>query len=147
LNVQLESENPKTVNLLISSAAILGLITGSYAVKPFLDKFSQRSLIRLTLLLSAAAAVLTMFLNFYQILIGRFLFGFFSGCLVVTSSLFLNNVTPVSKARLFGFSTNFGVVTGIMICLVMGFYLPESDTEEAAETNYWRVIYGCPAGL
>lgn len=103
--MQLGSENPELVDTLISSAGIIGLMIGSFAAKPWLDKFSLRSVIRLSLFLSTAAAGMTLFLKFYLILIGRFLFGFFSGVLAVTSAMFLNTVVPVSKARLFGPST------------------------------------------
>ena len=47
----------------------------------------------------------------------------------------------------FGFTTNFGVISGIMLCLLMGAGLPDPVTnpEDAKDDNLWIVISLMPA--
>ena len=88
----------------------------------------------------------TLFLNVWAILAGKFVFGLASGAIIVASSIYLNETVPVEKSATFDFTTNFGVILGITICLVLGLGLPDASTdpEAAKSTQFWRVINGMP---
>ena len=74
-----------------------------------------------------------MFLNIWAILAGKFIFGLASGTIIVASSIYLNEIVPVEKSASFDFTTNFGVILGIAICLALGLGLPDSSKDlEAA---------------
>ena len=125
-----------------------GLVVGSFAVGPLL-KYGRRKTIIFMNILAAFAIVPTLFRNLVSILIGKFIFGLASGCLIVACSIYQNEIVPAEKAYWFGFTTNFGVIIGITICLVMGFALPDPSTDEKAaeETNFWIVILCIPEAI
>lgn len=97
-------------------------------------------------ILAAIAIVPTLFLNIWLILIGKFFFGFASGALIVACSIYQNETVPAEKAYWFGFTTNFGVIIGITLCLVFGFALPDLTTDPIkAETDkFWIFILCIP---
>lgn len=76
-----------------------------------------------------AASLALLIPNTYAIFAFKFVFGFACGCLIVASSLFLNETIPAESSHVFGFSTNFGVICGITLCLVLGFGLPTDPVE------------------
>ena len=96
----------------------------------------------LTSLLCMCAVVPTAFLNLYSILVGKFFFGLAAGGLIVASSIYLNESVPAEHSSTFGFTTNFGVICGIMLCLLMGIALPDpkQDAAAAMTDEFWRVI-------
>ena len=97
-------------------------------------------------ILAALATIPTLFLNIYLILIGKFFFGLASGCLIVACSIYQNETVPADKAYWFGFTTNFGVIVGVTLCLVFGFALPDptTDPEGAATEKFWIFILCIP---
>lgn len=86
----------------------------------------------------------TLFLNLWLIYIGKFIYGFSAGVIIVASSLYLQETVPAEKSATFDFTTNFGVISGITICLVSGFGLPTSEEDKENDVVYWRVILGLP---
>lgn len=134
-------------NTAISSLGVSGLIIGSFAIDLLLRKIGRRKSIMLTSLMCIFAAIPTVFLSLYSILIGKFIFGLASGGLIVASSIFLNESVPVEYSSTFGFTTNFGVICGIMICLLMGAGLPNptDDPQAAKDDKLWIVISLFPA--
>ena len=86
----------------------------------------------------------TLFLNLWLIYIGKFIYGFSAGVIIVASSLYLQETVPAEKSATFDFTTNFGVISGITICLVSGFGLPTSEVDKENDVVYWRVILGLP---
>ena len=86
----------------------------------------------------------TLFLNLWLIYIGKFIYGLSAGVIIVASSLYLQETVPVEKSATFGFTTNFGVIFGLTVCLVSGFGLPTSAEDKENDTVYWRVCLGLP---
>lgn len=88
----------------------------------------------------------TLYVNIRGILIGKFIFGLASGTIIVASSIYLNETVPVEKSSSFDFTTNFGVILGVTICLGLGLGLPDPsvDLEEAKATEFWKYINGMP---
>ena len=85
--------------------------------------------------------------NLAAILIGKFILGLASGAMIVACSLYLNETVPVEHASTFGFTTNFGVICGIMLCLVMGVALPDPKTDPQAcdDNTFWIYMNAFPA--
>lgn len=65
----------------------------------------------------------------------------------MASSLYLNETVPNEHSTSFGFTTNFGVICGVMVCLLMGAVLPDPVThpQNAKDDNFWIVINLFPA--
>ena len=108
---------------MISSAGIVGLITGSFTCGHLLSAGRRKIIIQM-IILACIAIIPTLFLNKWAIIIGKFTLGLASGSIIVASSIYLNETVPVEKSSLFGFSINFGVVLGMTICFVLGLGLP-----------------------
>jgi len=101
----------------------------------------------LTSSLVILSVIPTVIVSLVSILIGKFFFGLAAGGLIVASSIYLNETVPVEHSAAFGFTTNFGVICGIMICLLMGAALPDpvQDPQAAKDDNIWMVISLFPA--
>ena len=134
-------------NTAISSAGVSGLILGSFAIEPVRRLIGGRKSIMLTSLICIAAVIPTVIVNLAAIIIGKFILGLASGALIVASSLYLNETVPNEHASTFGFTTNFGVICGIMICLVMGVALPDpkTDPQAAHDNTFWIYMNAFPA--
>ena len=130
-------------NARISSVSIVGLILGSFAAG-FFVKRGRRKCIIIMSIVAIFGVVPTLFLNLWMILIGKFIYGFCASVIIVASSLYLQETVPAEKSATFDFTTNFGVISGITICLVSGFGLPTSKEGKENDTVYWRVILGIP---
>ena len=98
-------------------------------------------------LICIAAVIPTVIESLVSILIGKFILGLASGALIVASSLYLNETVPVEHASTFGFTTNFGVICGIMLCLVMGGALPDpkKDPQACDDNTFWIYMNAFPA--
>ena len=140
-------DNDTMNNTAISSAGVSGLIIGSFIINPILNRIGRRRSIIWTSLGCAVGIIPTIFLSLAAILIGKFIFGLAAGGLIVASSLYLNESVPSDYSTTFGFTTNFGVICGIMICLVMGAALPDPKTDAVAanDDKFWIVISAFPA--
>ena len=95
-------------------------------------------------LLCIPGIVLTLFLNTWTIIIGKFIYGTAASCIIVASSLYLNETIPVEKSATFDFTINFGVILGITINLVLGLGLPTDDEGKMEDHFYWRFILAFP---
>lgn len=74
---------------------------------------------------AALATTLTMFLNLWTIVIGRFLFGICCGVFSVAGPKMLDETVPVHLHSVFGTATNSFLAGGIMIALILGVLLPD----------------------
>ena len=139
-----DKEEAILYNTIISSAAVLGIVTGSLAGGKFITK-GRRVAIIVFNVFSAMATALTMWLNFPAIVIGRFFYGFCCGVFSVAGPKMLDETVPIQLNSTFGTATNTFLSGGIMIAILLGVFLPAGDDYEAqVNTNYWRVIYGAP---
>lgn len=140
-------DNETRNNTAISSAGVSGLIIGSFVINPILNLIGRRQSIIWTSFGCILGVIPTVFLSLVAILIGKFLFGLAAGGLIVASSLYLNETVPNEHSTSFGFTTNFGVICGIMICLLMSAALPDpkTDPQAAKDDKFWIVISLFPA--
>ena len=119
-------DDADSINSRISSVAIIGLIIGSFAAGFFVKNGRRQCIIYMSVL-CVVGIVPTLFLNVWFIMIGKLIYGFSASVIIVASSLYLQETVPAEKSATFDFTTNFGVIFGITICLVSGFGLPTSE--------------------
>lgn len=121
-----DEDEAKYNNTWINMCPVAGLMLGSLSVAPIL-KYGRRRTVIIMNFVAFFAVIMTLILNLVLICIGKFLFGFSSGALIVAASFFVNETVPSEHSDAFGFTTNFGVIIGFMICFLMGFALPDPD--------------------
>lgn len=131
------------MNTLVSSIGIIGLIIGSFSAGHVVKAGRRRSIIAMSMI-AAIGIVLTLVLKLWAILLGKFIYGTTSGIIIVASSLYLQETIPAAKSATFDFSTNFGVILGIFINLLVGLGLPQTDEGMMEDQYYWRLILGLP---
>ena len=149
LALQLNWDSPdvegsaKLWNTVISSSGIVGLIVGSFTAG-FVVKAGRRKSIILMSIVAVAGIVPTLFLNVWAIIAGKFIYGLAASVIIVASSLYLQETIPAEKSAAFDFTTNFGVIFGITINLVLGLILPTDDAGKEADNVRWRIILALP---
>ena len=95
-------------------------------------------------IVAVAGIVPTLFLNVWAIIAGKFIYGLAASVIIVASSLYLQETIPAEKSAAFDFTTNFGVIFGITINLVLGLILPTDDAGKEADNVRWRIILALP---
>ena len=139
-----DSSEATLFNTMISAAAIFGVVCGSLSGGVFIQKGRRRTIILFNIL-SAIAVSLTLYLNLWTIVIGRFFYGFCSGVIQVGGVKMLDETIPIYLNSYFGTFTNSMMASGIMVAIVLAVFLPENDDIEAQIVDgNWRIIYGFP---
>ena len=88
-----------------------------------------------------------MFLNFWQMCFGRFIYGFATGVLTCTTPKMVEEIIPAKLMNKgFGMSTSLFINIAIFGCLILGGGMPD-ESKDLAETKYWMVIYGAQIPL
>ena len=116
-------------NTVVSSTGIVGLIVGSFGAGLVVKEGRRKSIISMSVI-CVLGIVPTLFLNIWAILFGKFVYGVAASVMIVASSLYLQETVPAEKSATFDFTTNFGVILGITINLVMGLILPQDSEEQ-----------------
>jgi MFS family permease len=79
--------------------------------------------------------------------IGRFVYGFSAGMLVVAAPKVIAETVPLHVSDYgYGVSTNFVVNVMVFLSMIFGIGMPTSD-EELATTSYWQLVYLFPVLL
>ena len=81
-------------NTRVSTMSIFGLTCGSVAAGFVLKYFARRTVIVMMSISAFVALVLTLFLNIWLILIGKFIYAFSAGVTLVASSMYLAETLP-----------------------------------------------------
>lgn len=120
------------------------MVVGSLVGGKFIQGGRRKAIIIFNVF-AAVATALTMFLNIYMIVIGRFFFGFCCGVFSVAGPKMLDETVPIQLSSSFGTATNTFLSGGIMVALLLGAGLPEQDDIQGQiDDGFWRVIYGFP---
>ena len=107
---------------------MLGITLGSFAANICVEYGRRRTIIYSYLVILLATAM-TLVLNYWLIVIGKLIFSFASGLVLITSNVFINETIPRAQMSLFGNVINFGIVTGIFMQLAFGLAFPSIDDE------------------
>lgn len=131
-------------NTIISSSAIFGVVTGSLCGGKFITGGRRKALIIFNIL-GAFAVSLTMVLNYWMIVVGRYFFGFCCGVFSVAGPKMLDETVPIHLNSKFGTATNSLLSGGIMVAVLLGALLPDDlDYQGQKEDGNWRILYGFP---
>ena len=66
-----------------------------------------------------------------MLLAARFIYGIATGLTIVAVSLYFSETIPAERTGRYGFTINFGIVTGITIMLALGLFKPDSDSDDS----------------
>jgi len=140
-------EDKKSFRLtLFSSFGILGIAIGALGAGKVVH-IGRRKLTMLMCLVQIGATALTLILNLYTLCAARLILGLSAGVQLVAMSLYVSETVPDEKKGLFGFAINFGLVTGLTISLLLGFFLPGKDDPALKTTNFWKIVLGMPGAI
>ena len=110
-----------------------------------LMKIGRLRVLDMAAVLGIIGAGMTMVLNVYCLLVGRILYGFSLGLLVISWPRYMDEVLPPTSLSFYGgiyaFSIAFGTITAFMLALGLP---ADSDKPALAADEFWRVIWGLP---
>jgi sugar porter (SP) family MFS transporter len=124
---------------LIQSVYTLGGLVGALIAGPMATKYGRLLTMRLTtivFILGPAAEALAA--NIPVMSFGRFLSGVGAGASTVACPIYVAEISPLDKRGLYGAFTQVQVNIGILITLLLGYFLSHG--------NYWRLVLAV-AGL
>ena len=102
----------------------------------------RRRTIIASLFIGLLGNIVTYYLNFYVIMIGRFMFGISNGIFSSTILRFINETLPFHIADSFSVGYVFISTVGCIIAFYIGSLLPADDQyDQLMETQNWRIIY------
>ena len=120
---------------------MLGIAVGSVIGGSLVANGRRRVIIAFNII-AILSTIMTLFLDYWLICAGRFIFGFSSGVLLAGAPKGVEETVP---ARLldygYGVSTNILINFAVMYSIVLGLGVPQEDSE-LATTNFWKIIYG-----
>lgn len=105
----------------ISAAGVFGLMMGSLLCNNFLTYTGRIGTIYVANVMIILSVVPQMFLNFYSLMVGRYMMGFGGAMCIVATSVFMAETVPASKLSLVATSIN----TGIVCIFVVSAYLQD----------------------
>jgi MFS family permease len=129
----LELFSPKTI---VSTASILGVTIGSFIGGSIIVNSRRKPILffNLILIISSLVSIVD---NFIVICIGRLVFGFATGILLVAAPKIIEETVPVDIIDYgFGTSTNLIINIGIMFNFMLGTLVP-TDIESQKTNNMW----------
>ena len=98
-----------------------------------------------TSLLFTAGVAITLVLNFYCLLVGRFIMGVCVGSYVTISPMFVSEIAPVSISGTLGALNQFMASVGVLFAVSLSFMLPYASDPLVLTSELWIVIFAFPA--
>lgn len=92
----------------------------------------------------AVACLMTSFMNFFSLLLGRLIMGVCIGAYISVTPLIVIEISPKSIAGQLGVIGQFMCVIGILLAVSLGFLVPYADDDDALTTNIWRQLFRVP---
>ena len=80
-------------------------------------------------MIAIVGALLNYILNVWVLLLARFIYGIATGLTIVAISLYFSETIPAQRTGRYGFTINFGIVTGITIMLALGLVKPDAEAD------------------
>mmetsp|Transcript_7461 Transcript_7461/g.9761 ORF Transcript_7461/g.9761 Transcript_7461/m.9761 type:complete len:140 (+) Transcript_7461:132-551(+) len=117
----------------------IGSLVGGILVKG-----GRRKIMIVMNLIGAIGIGISLILDFWAILFGKFLWALAVGILSTAGPLMVSETIPAEEMSFWGTSSNFFIVLAISISYLWGLGLPQSGTPEVYTSNFWRVVYGYP---
>lgn len=123
----------RTQFAVVQSIYTLGGLIGALIAGPISTRYGRLLSMRLnTIFLILGPAAEALAANISIMSIGRFLSGVGSGASTVVCPIYVAEISPLDKRGLYGAFTQVMVNIGILITMVLGYFLSHG--------NYWRII-------
>ena len=68
-------------------------------------------------------------MNIWVLVVARFIYGIATGLTIVAVSLYFSETIPAQRTGRYGFTINFGIITGITTMLALGLVKPDDETD------------------
>ena len=132
-------------NTIITSAAIVGLVIGSF-LSGFLLKIGRRKAAIIGHTCAILGSAIAMLGNTAALTIGRFLIGIAGGVSNVVFGKMVTETIPLRVLSRYAMAHQASTATGLACSNALAYILPDpKDYEANKEDEYWRVIYCAPA--
>lgn len=138
-----------TKNAIITGSSVLGMSIGAFIAGAIVANGRRKFLIIFGVV-GILFTGLTLIVNLYAIVIGRFMHGLATGVFMTGAPRILDETVPSHLLGTFGTYTNVYANLGIMVVMLLGFGLPSGDDSDPSNKalleadEFWRVIYGFP---
>lgn len=125
--------------------SIVGLMFGCLLGGMFVGIGRKKAAILANSIVSAGS-LLCLIENFYTIMVGKVVFGFGSGLLIVACGMWNKETIPASKMGYVGTSINFGIVFGLLVSTtVQNISLADKASADYITSKSWMWPMGSPA--
>ena len=99
----------------------------------------------LSALIGIVGTAITIYENFWAILIGRLIYGFSVGIIAIAMPRLMEETVPGNLVGFFGGLYCLSFATATLLAYALAVFLPkDSDTEALKETHMTQVIFGLP---
>ena len=123
-----------TITLMISAA-----LSGS------LVKYGRRPALIISALIGIVGTAITIYENFWAILIGRLIYGFSVGIIAIAMPRLMEETVPGYLVGFYGGLYCLSFATATLLAYALAVFLPkDTDTEALKETHMTQVIFGLP---
>lgn len=129
-------------NSMINSLGILGAAAGFLLSGGLIKKGRRRAGLFANLMI-ILSSLLMMHLSLSTLLVGRVIFGFFSGILGTVTTKSVAENMPDKASSKYGMAFNSACCFGILVCFLLGFMIPTAEAELLVDQR-WRIIFLMP---
>jgi MFS family permease len=115
------------------------------SIAGLLIKNGRRRVLIWSALIGILGSAITIYQQFWSILLGRLIYGFSCGFIAISMPRTMEETIPNEWVGMFGglYCLSFALAT--MIAYFMAYFLPpDTDTEAIAESHVTQVIFGLP---
>jgi MFS family permease len=135
--------NEKNIYLsCISASLFLGAIIGALISSYFSLNLGRRGAYILTNIIGWIGIGMTIILNEYSIMVGRFITGISVGLYVTLTTVYASEFAPYEISGLCGTIYESTFSLGVFLCYLSGLFLPKKNEPQ---NEWWRIMVALPA--
>lgn len=136
--------DPQAIDLnttILTTSTIVGISLGCIFGGDFIKNGRRATIIQFNII-ALLGSIIAMFLNFWQMCFGRFVYGFAAGVIMCTTPKILAEIIPPQLMdKGFGMSTSVFINIAFFVALLIAGGMPDDPTE-LGKTNYWMILFG-----
>jgi MFS family permease len=136
-------EDRDLFNSVISALVPFGAIFGA-PIGGTIASLGRRPALIMISTVFAIASLVTTYMNFFSLFIGRLIMGICIGAYLTVTPLIVSELSPKSIAGPLGVIGQFMCVTGILLAVSLGFLVPYAEDDDSLTTNIWRTLFRIP---
>jgi len=126
---------------ILSTSAVFGLAMGSIFGGDFIKYGRRLTLIQFNLV-GLFGSCIALYLNFWIMCVGRFIYGFSAGVIMCATPKMLEETIPANVAEKgFGTSTNILINVGNFLCMMLAAGMPE-QSRDLQTSKFWMLEFG-----